>query len=93
MIISFGSKETEKVWNQEFSRKLPTEIQAMALRKLFMIHHSKDLTDMKIPASNHLEQLKGNLKDFHSIRINKQWRIIFKWQSGLASKVEIVDYH
>jgi proteic killer suppression protein len=93
MIISFGSKETEKIWNGIVVKKPSFEIQQIGRRKLRMLHNSQNLTDLRIPPSNRLEKLSGNLKDFYSIRINNQWRIIFGWESGNASDVEIVDYH
>ena len=93
MIRSFGSKETERIWNGDVVRKLPSTIQETARRKLRMINNSQDIADLRIPPANRLEKLSGKLKDFHSIRINDQWRIIFKWQSGNAYEVEIVDYH
>ena len=93
MIISFGSKETEKIWNGIVVKKPSIEIQQIGRRKLRMLHNSQNLTDLRIPPSNHLEKLAGNLKDFYSIRINNQWRIIFIWENGNASNVEIVDYH
>ena len=93
MIISFGDKTTEKVWNGQFSNKLPNEIQPIARRKLRMINNSQTINDLRIPPSNRLEKLKGNWADFYSIRINKQWRIIFKWTEPNAFEVEIIDYH
>jgi len=93
MITSFGSKETEKIWIGIRSRKLPNEIQEIARRKLRMLNNSFDVTDLKIPPSNRLEKLSGNLKGFYSIRINKKWRIIFNWNNGNSSNVEIIDYH
>jgi len=93
MIISFGSKETEKIWNGIVVKKPSIEIQQIGRRKLRMLHNSQNLTDLRIPPSNRLEKLSGNLKDFYSIRINNQWRIIFGWENGNASNVEIVDYH
>ena len=93
MIISFGSKETEKIWNGIVVKKPSIEIQQIGRRKLRMLHNSQNLTDLRIPPSNRLEKLAGNLKDFYSIRINNQWRIIFVWENGNASNVEIVDYH
>lgn len=93
MIISFGSKETEKIWNGIVVKKPSIEIQQIGRRKLRMLHNSLNLIDLRIPPSNRLEKLTGNLKDFYSIRINNQWRIIFCWEDGNASKVEIVDYH
>jgi len=93
MIVSFGSKETEKIWNGERSRKFPIEIQQVGRRKLRMLNNSQTIGDLKIPPSNRLEKLSGVLKDFYSIRINDQWRIIFKWENNQAKEVEIVDYH
>jgi len=93
MLRSFGSRETEKVWKGIRSSKLPPEIQNIARRKLRMINNSIDLKDLRIPPSNRLEKLSGNRKDFYSIRINDQWRIIFIWEAGHAFEVEIVDYH
>ena len=93
MIISFGSKKTEKIWNGERVAKLPMEIQTIGRRKLRMLNNSQNIADLRIPPSNRLEKLSGNLKDFYSIRINDQWRIIFQWNNGQASEVEIVDYH
>lgn len=93
MIKSFGNKETEKVWNGQRSKKLPNEIQEIARRKLRMLHNSQDIQDLRIPPSNRLEKLSGKLKDFHSIRINNQWRIIFIWDNGNALETEIIDYH
>ena len=72
---------------------LGIEIQEIGRRKLRMLHNSIDINDLKIPPSNRLEKLKGNLKDFYSIRINNQWRIIFKWENNNAFEVEILDYH
>lgn len=93
MVVSFGNKETEKIWNGIVSKKLPPEIQEVARRKLRMINNSMDINDLKIPPANRLEKLKGDLKEFYSIRINSQWRIVFKWDNGNASEVEILDYH
>ena len=93
MITSFGSKETEKIWNGERVRNMPPEIQVIGRRKLRMLNNSQNLNDLKVPPSNKLEKLKGNLKEYYSIRINDQWRIIFKWTNGNAFEVEIVDYH
>jgi proteic killer suppression protein len=93
MIISFGDKETKKIWEGERVKGFSTEIQEIARRKLRMLNNSQDLNDLMIPPSNRLEKLKGNLKDFYSIRINNQWRIIFKWNNGNAEQVEIIDYH
>lgn len=93
MIKSIGNKETEKIWEGIRSNKLPNEIQNIARRKLRMINNAQNVNDLRIPPANHLEKLSGNLKNFYSIRINKQWRIIFIWENDNAFEVEIVDYH
>jgi len=93
MIKEFGDKETELIWTGIKSKKLPIEIQDIARRKLRMINNSQDLNDLRIPPSNHLEKLKGNLSDYLSIRINSQWRIIFIWKNNDAFAVQIIDYH
>ena len=93
MIQSFGSKDTQKIWQGEQVKGLPLVIQHIARRKLRMINNSHNITDLRIPPSNRLEKLSGKLKDFYSIRINDQWRIVFKWSTGNATQVEIVDYH
>jgi proteic killer suppression protein len=93
MIISFGNSETEQVWLGNRVKKLPTEIQNIGRRKLRMLNNSMNLADLRIPPSNRLEKLSGNLKKFHSVRINDQWRIIFEWNAGNALNVEIIDYH
>lgn len=93
MIVSFGNSETEQVWLGNRVKKLPTEIQNIGRRKLRMINNSVDIADLRIPPANRLEKLSGKLKNFYSIRINDQWRIIFKWNAGNASEVEIIDYH
>ncbi len=93
MILSFGSKETEKVWQGERVKKWPVDIQTIGRRKLRMLNNSQNLADLTIPPSNRLEKLVGTLKGFYSVRINNQWRIIFRWEEGNASEVEIIDYH
>jgi len=93
MIISFGNKETEKIWNGERVKKLPLDIQQKGRRKLRMLNSSQDVNDLKIPPSNRLEKLSGNLKDYYNIRINNQWRVIFIWENNNAYQVEIKDYH
>lgn len=93
MILSFGSRDTEHIWNGIRVTKLPIEIQVIGRRKLRMINNSQNIRDLTVPPSNKLEKKKGNLKDYYSIRINDQWRIIFKWSDGNASDVEIIDYH
>jgi proteic killer suppression protein len=77
MIISFGSKETEKIWNGERIKNLPHEIQQIGRRKLRMLNNSQNLMDLRIPPSNKLEKLSGKMNDLYSIEINDQWRIIF----------------
>lgn len=93
MIISFGNKETEKIWNGIIVKKPSIEIQNIGRRKLRMLNNSADLLDLRIPPSNRLEKLSGNLNNYYSIRINNQWRIIFVWENGNAFNVEIIDYH
>ena len=93
MIISFKNKETEKIWSQQYSKKLPRDMQRIGLRKLIIINRAKDLTDLKIPPGNKLEKLTGDRQDQYSIRINNQWRICFYWENGVVSSVEITDYH
>lgn len=94
MITGFADKETEKVYHQIFSTKLPHNIQRVALRKLMMIDNAEILADLRIPPSNHLEELHGNRKGQYSIRINDQFRICFSVDNGNEFyDVEIVDYH
>jgi len=93
VIRSFKDKETELVYNEQFSKKLPHDIQRIALRKMVMIHRAVSLEDLKIPPGNKLEQLHGDRKRQHSIRINDQWRVCFAWKNNNAYDVEIVDYH
>lgn len=93
MIVSFGDKTTQKIWDGEWVKGFSTDIQETARRKLRMLNNSFDIKDLMIPPSNRLEKLKGNLKDFYSIRVNDQWRLIFKWENGNAVSVELIDYH
>lgn len=93
MIKSFKCKETKKIWNEEFSKKMPNDIQRIALRKLIMLHSAEALSDLKIPPNNKLEALKDDRLGQHSIRINDQFRICFIWSDKNAYDVEIVDYH
>lgn len=93
MIQNFADPETELIWSGRRSRKLPPDIQSVALRKLRMLNQARVLQDMRVPPGNRLEALKGSRKRQHSIRINNQWRICFEWQDGGPSNVEIVDYH
>jgi toxin HigB-1 len=91
MIVSFGSKDTEKIWNGERVKKIPSEIQQIGRRKLRMINNSQNWSDLRIPPSNRLEKLQDS--DFYSIRINDQWRIVFRWIDNNAYDLEIIDYH
>jgi len=93
MIVSFGSKDTEKIWNGERVKSMPLEIQHVGRRKLRMLNNSQNMVDLRIPPSNHLEKLVGNHHEYYSIRINDQWRIVFKWEDNNATDVEILDYH
>ncbi len=93
MIKSFQDKETEKIFNRQFSSKLPQSIQRVARKKLVIIDAASGLNDLRIPPGNQLEVLKRDRKGQHSIRINDQWRICFKWSAGDAHDVEIADYH
>jgi proteic killer suppression protein len=93
MIITFGSKETEKIWIGDRVKNLSNDIQQIGRRKLRMLNNSQNLLDLRIPPSNKLEKLSGKMSDFYSNRINDQWRIIFKWEDGNASEVTIIDYH
>ena len=93
MIKSFKCKETQKVFQRSFSRKLPQTIQKTAYRKLALLHSARELKDLLLPPANCLEPLYGDRQGQHSIRINEQWRICFIWQDGDAYEVEIVDYH
>jgi proteic killer suppression protein len=93
VISSFNSKETERIFNRERSRKLPSDIQQVALRKLRMLNRAVTLQDLRVPPANRLEKLSGGRAGQYSIRINDQWRICFEWNEGSADNVEIVDYH
>ncbi|MBX2999266.1 MAG: type II toxin-antitoxin system RelE/ParE family toxin [Caldilineaceae bacterium] len=93
MIKSFADRETEKIFNREFSRKLPPDIQRRARAKLEILDAAEGLDDLKIPPSNRLEKLTGNRAMQHSIRINDQWRLCFMWRNDDAYDVEVVDYH
>jgi proteic killer suppression protein len=93
VIINFKDKETEKIFNRQRSKKLPSDIQQIALRKLRMLNRANTLQDLLIPPANRLERLKGDRIGQYSIRINSQWRICFEWEAGNVLNVEIVDYH
>jgi len=93
MITSFNDDETRKVWEGQFSKKLPEQIQATARRKLRMLNNANKIEDLRIPPNNRLETLQGDRKGQWSIRINDQWRVCFVWDMGHAKQVEICDYH
>ena len=93
MIIGFADKETAKVFNQEFSKRIPPDIQRIALNKLLMMDSAENLNDLRIPPANHLEQLHGDREGQYSIRINRQYRICFTVSEFGFDDVEIIDYH
>ncbi len=93
MIKSFKDKESKVFYNTGKSKKIPYELQKITLRKLDYLNSAYTIEDLKIPPANRLEKLKGDLKDFYSIRINKQYRIIFKFINNNAYEVSIIDYH
>ena len=93
MIQGFADRRTAVVWSGRRSRRLPVDIQAAALRKLRMLNNARRLEDLRVPPGNRLEVLSGDRAGQHSIRINQQWRICFRWTDGGPSDVEIVDYH
>ena len=93
MIKNFASKETEKLFKRQFSRKIPQSIHKIVRRKLEILDAAEVLRDLRIPPSNHLEKLSGDRKGQYSIRINIRWHICFEWRGGDAYNVEIVDYH
>ena len=93
MIRSFACAETERLFGDETSRRLPAQIQRGARRKLLLLHQARRLDDLRVPPGNRLEALKGDRKGQHSIRINDRWRICFRWSDGHAHDIEIVDYH
>ena len=93
MIRSFRSREVEALFHREPVRRLPGDLQRAALRKLLMLNRAQTLQDLRVPPGNRLEALRGNRDGQHSIRINDQWRICFRWEGADAHDVEIVDYH
>ena len=93
MILNFGDKDTESIFNGIRVKNLPVEVQSIGRRKLRMLNNSQNIADLRIPPSNRLEKLSGNLDGFYSIRINIQWRIIFEWNGVQSERVKIVDYH
>ena len=93
MIRGFADPETELIWSGRQSRRLPPDIQAVALRKLRMLNQARILSDLRVPPGNRLEPLRGERTGQHSIRINDQWRICFEWRDGGPVGVSILDYH
>ena len=93
MIRSFRTRDAEVLFRRETVRRLPLDLQRAALRKLLMLNRAQTLQDLRVPPGNHLEALHGGRLGQHSIRINEQWRICFRWAEGDAHDVEFVDYH
>jgi len=96
MIVSFGDKLTEALYHgtsDKGLRHLPPEVVSRALNKLEILNAAHDVKDLRSPPGNRLEVLEGDLKGFHSIRVNIQWRIVFRWKEGNASEVRLTDYH
>lgn len=93
MIRSFADRETERVWKRQRAPRLGTDLQRTAHRKLLLLDAAETLSDLRVPPGNHLEKLRGERAGLHSIRINQQWRICFRWTSAGPEDVEIVDYH
>lgn len=93
MIASFACRKTERLWQRRRDHGLPPQIERVALRKLAQLDRSRELRDLSLPPGNRLEALKGNRAGQHSIRVNDQWRVCFRWQGEDAHDVEIVDYH
>ncbi|GAA1470661.1 type II toxin-antitoxin system RelE/ParE family toxin [Microbacterium thalassium] len=93
MIRSFGNKDTERIWHEQYVKRVDRVVQRATLRKLELVHAAKDVEDLRIPPGNRLEQLVGDRRGQHSIRVNAQWRICFVWRDGGAEDVELVDDH
>ena len=93
MIKSFGDRDTQRLFERERVRRYPGELQRTMLRKLVVVDAAEALDDLRVPPGNRLEKLRGKRAGQHSIRINDQWRICFRWEDGDAHEVEIVDYH
>lgn len=96
MIVSFGDAATEDLWqdlDNARTRRFPADVRPVARRKLDMIHAAATLKDLTVPPGNQLEALKGDWKGWHSIRVNKQWRVVFRWSDGGAQDVKVIDYH
>ncbi len=93
MIVNFTCRKTERLWERRSDHGLPPQIERVALRKLTQLHRSRELRDLMLPPGNRLEALKGNRAGQHSLRVNDQWRLCFRWQGEDALDVQIVDYH
>jgi proteic killer suppression protein len=93
VIQSFADRDTERLFQREFVRRFPGSLQRLMLRKLTLVDAADQLDDLRVPPGNRLEKLKGDRAGQHSIRVNDQWRICFRWKDGNAFEVAIVDYH
>jgi len=93
VITSFADRRTRDLFGRERVKGLSEEIQRVALRKLLILDAAARIEDLRVPPGNRLEALQGDLRGFHSIRVNDQWRIVFRWSDGNASEVRVVDYH
>jgi proteic killer suppression protein len=93
VIRSFGSKDTERIWHEQYIKRVDRAVQRATLRKLELIHAAKVIEDLRVPPGNRLERLVGDRRGQHRIRVNDQWRICFVWREGSAENVELVDYH
>ena len=93
MIRSFGDKNAERIWKEQYVKGVDRTVQRATLRKLELIHAARDVEDLRIPPGNRLERLVGDRRGQHSIRVNAQWRLCFTWREGGAEDVELVDYH
>ncbi len=96
MIQTFGNQLAEDLFDDKqtkLARRIPPGLRRSARRKLLYVHDASELRDLRVPPGNRLEALRGDLKGFHSIRINDQWRIVFRWAEGSAFEVAIIDYH
>ena len=93
VITSFADRRTKDLFGRDHVKGLSAEVQRAALRKLLILDAATRIEDLRVPPGNRLEALRGNLRGFHSIRVNDQWRIVFRWSDGNASDVRIIDYH
>lgn len=93
MIVTFGDRDTESIWLGNRVKSFGTDIQEVARRKLRILNNAASLQDLQVPPGNRLEKLSGDKQEFYSIRVNNQWRIIFRWETGFASDVTLTDYH